>query len=172
MANVVMNTINGRVQVLGVDREFTFMGGRLQIDCRTVEEAIAILNALPSGKPMTLHGSDNFTAPVEAIKSAAPATSNSSNVVINAKTQESAKKEIADAPELAKALDVPLPLLQAKSLRDVVGILLEKTKNPNELVKLCSDMRDKIPALHLVDPANLDARVRRAADVLLDASAR
>jgi hypothetical protein len=57
-------------------------------------------------------------------------------------------------------------LVNAKSLRDVVGILYESEKDPDALVKRCQELREQLPALKTVEPSVFESRVRRQAIVL------
>lgn len=182
MGKFKMTEFAGSVEVLGVERSFEFGGSSLTISGLSAEDAQAVMLAISQN--------DAGASPVE-FKVSLPSQTNGNGNGYKATNGHKDKDEgsvisLGDGIKIIKATketiqpdklvdkfvaaepSVPFPpgLEQAKSLRDVVGILFDQTKNPDELVKLCSSLREKVPALRAVDPANLDARVRRAAVVL------
>lgn len=191
MANFKVKELTGIVDIFGVERTFEFSGSTLTISGVGSDDVSAIFSSLPNGKPMSLHGSDTVKAPtepnpfhedvqrvrIESAKTNGNGSSTKTSTKIMGSSTPNARivnedKEISKETNTSISnaditkVDISGPLATAKGLRDVVGILLDQTKNPDELVKLCSSLRDSVPALKSVEVATLDTRVRRIAGVL------
>jgi hypothetical protein len=173
MATFTVKELTGSVNVFGVERSFEFSGSTLSISGIVPGEVERLLAALPcENKTATV-----IVAPSEPSAVDFLAKKNGSNghveverdkptVKVTVETSENLKP--APTENIQKTDIVPLAVLEnAKGLRDVVSILLDQTKNPDELVKICKDFRDRVPALKTVDLSNMDTRVRRIASVLI-----